>query len=211
MPRKAAKPEDPKPRKKRTIKISPELAETLTPEKLEMSVPKASKRSQAWKGLEYAIATAFRVAGFLKAKRILKNDQILAASQHKELPDVNIPEAPFLKIDGKHSIRTWDKVESLFLACQKKYALEPQDRFVLVTQKANSRHRIAHINLEFLAELCAKAYLDGKTSDTWVCPQCRSHELFTTPIGMGQELTRCNTCTLEWVTKEGTRPQSAKP
>lgn len=192
--------------RKKKVQISPELAELLTPEKIEEAKPKASKRSQAWKNLEYAIATAFRVGGFIKAKRILKNEQILAASQHKELPDVNVPEAPFLKLDGKHSVRAWDKVESLFLACQKKYALEPQDRFVLVTQKSNSRHRIAHITLEFLVELCAKAYLDGKSSDSWVCPQCRSHELETKPVGMGQELTRCNTCTLEWITREGTRP-----
>lgn len=199
---------EPKPRKKKSIKISKELSKVLTAEKLEEAQPKPSKRSQAWKGLEYAIASAFKVAGFLKAKRILKNEQILAASQHKELPDVNIPEAPFLKIDGKHSVRAWDKVESLFIACRDKYAIEPTDRFVMVTQRANSRHRIAHLSLEFLAELCAKAYLDGKSSDSWVCPQCRSHDLTTSPIGMGQELTRCNTCTLEWVTKEGTRPVS---
>jgi hypothetical protein len=194
----------------RKAKISEELKPILTKEKIvaaQAEADKPKKRSQAWKGLEYAIATAFRTAGFLKAKRILKNEQILAASQHKELPDVNVPEAPFLKLDGKHSQRSWDKVEALFLECQAKYQLAKEDRFAMITQKANSRTRMVHLTLEFFAELCAKAYLGGKSSDCWNCPSCKSEALVTAPSGMGQELHRCDVCCLEFITPEGKRPK----
>lgn len=205
MPRPKARSSKSKP-----VKISAELAKRVTPKKIRAAAEKVVPivRSTAWKGLEYAIAAAFKAAGFKKAKRVMKNEQILAASQHKELPDVNIPEAPFLQIDGKYSVSAWDKVERLFLECRAKYELAPTDRFAMVTQRAGSKVRIAHITLEWLAELCAKAYLGGKSSDCWVCPQCKSEDLLTQPIGMCQELTRCNVCTLEFCTTLNARPKS---
>lgn len=201
----------PRPRKNK-INIAEELSNKVTSEKISKASKDIEKqttrkrRSTAWKGLEYSIAEAFKKAGFLKSKRVPKQDQMTAMSSGKELPDVYVPEAPFLQLDGKYSEKSWDKVEKLFLECQAKYELKPQDRFAMVTQKANSRTRIAHITLEFLAELCSKAYLGGKTSENWVCPRCRSEQLTTRQIGLGQELTHCETCTLEFVTKDGTRP-----
>lgn len=202
------------PRPKKTI-ISQELSEKITQEKIQEAAESIEnkpesrkKRNTAWKGLEYSIAEAFKKAGFKKAKRVPKQDQMTAMSSGKELPDVYVPEAPFLQLDGKYSQKAWQKVEKLFLECAGKYELTPQDRFAMVTQQANSRHRIAHITLEFFAELCGKAYLGGKTSDHWLCPRCRSENLVTTPIGLGQELSKCETCTLEFVTKDGTRPKT---
>ena len=196
------------------LQMSEELTKVITASKItaastEIATQKKG-RSNAWKGLEYAIAEALRKAGFKKAKRVMKNDQIMAASQHLELPDVNVPEAPFLQIDGKYSQKTWNAVERLFLECQAKYQIKPEDRFIMVTQRASSHTKLAHITLDYFAELAAKAYLKGKSSDQWVCPQCRGEQLTTQPAGMGQELHRCGVCCLEFITKQNTRPSSDK-
>lgn len=193
------------------VKMSPELASRVTPEKIEAAqqeVEKPKKRNTAWKSLEYAVAEVLRKAGFKKAKRYPKSDQMAAMSGGQELPDVNIPEAPFLQLDAKYSQKSWDKVEKLFLDCEVKYALKPEDRFAMITQKAGSRHKLVHLRLDWFAELCAKAYLGGKTSDVWTCPQCRAENLNTKEIGMGQELHSCGVCLLEFITKSNTRPKS---
>ncbi len=202
---------------KSKVKMSPEMAAVITPEVIEKAeaelvkgMPK--KRSQAWKGLEYAIGTAFRLAGFKKAKRYPKQDQLMAASQGRELPDLNLPEAPFIQVDGKHSgqpeDKGWKKVETLFLKCRAKYELKPEDRFAMVTQQKGSPHKIAHMSLEWFAELCAKAYLGGTSSDQWVCPSCKNPTLETTPAALNQEVHVCKTCTLQFITPKGTRPEA---
>lgn len=200
---------------KAKIKMSPELAAKITPEKIEAAqseVDKPKKRNTAWKGLEYAVAEALKKAGFRKAKRYPKQDQMQAMTAGQELPDIKVPEAPFLQLDAKYSAQKdgkgWDKVESLFLTCEGKYALKPEDRFAMITQKAGSQHKIVHLRLSWFAELCAKAYLGGKSSDCWVCPSCRGEELTTQAIGMGQELHTCGVCTMQFITPENTRPKS---
>lgn len=193
-------------------KISPELQTRVTPSKVAKAklelAEKPKTRSKAWKGLEYAVAEVLVKAGFKKAKRYMKLDQMAAAVHSEELCDIRIPEVPHIKIDTKYSSQRdgkgWDKVEALYLKCKEKYAVKSQDRFIMVTQKSSSRYKLAHIEVEFFAELLALAYLGGKNSDSWSCPRCKQEALSTGPTGIGQELHSCGVCNLQFVTQAGT-------
>lgn len=146
------------------------------------------KRSEAWKNLERSVALSARDAGFKKAFRVCRGDDIGISAV-----DVILPEIPFVKIDTKYRGNSFNH-HSLFYESEKKYCDKNQDFMALPTKGGRERGSLVTVRLEVLLELLAHKYLPkDRPIDTVGCPKCNS-VCDTKPIGLNLTECLCGSC-----------------
>lgn len=161
---------------------------------------KTGKRSDAWKDLERAVAQAARDAGFIKAYRILRGDDIGISDV-----DVCVPEAPHVMIDCKYKVDGWSH-HTIFDECEEKYITEPGQFLALPTKSGGQDGSLTTIRTEVFFQLLAQACLrQDKNADEVGCPRCPGKTTIT-PAGVGLVLCKCNNCTLEFQMRESDLP-----
>lgn len=147
-----------------------------------------AKRSQAWKDFERSIALEAREAGFGKAFRVCRGDDIGVSAV-----DVILPEVPFVKIDTKYRGNSFYHHE-LFFEAEKKYCNKKEDFMLLPTKGGHERSSLISLRTEVFFKLLAEKYLPkDRPLDAVGCPRC-SGICRPTTIGLGLSECTCLEC-----------------
>jgi hypothetical protein len=165
----------------------------------------AKKRSSAWKDFERTVALAARAAGFSRAYRVLRGDDIGISAT-----DVILPELPFVRIDSKYRKDSFYH-HALFKEAESKYCQRSEDFLILPTKGGNERGSLSTVRTEVLFKLLAQAFLTSQERPVGAlgCPFCKGLAI-PKNIGLGLAECTCTSCSASYFVKASDVPATAE-
>lgn len=171
---------------------------------LEKVREKGKKRGDAWKDFERAYTKLLVEAGFTKAERISRGDDLGESDV-----DILVPENPLLKVDTKYKVDGWS-VRTLFDEVEAKYVREGSGEFLIMPLKSGGTEgSVTVIRSEKLASILAENCLrDAGQSHPFSCPVCPGF-VQARKASLGLASCSCTSCGLEFQTAASNVPQVA--